>query len=447
MAECGAALEAKGRAMLKRTMSYRFGGQFKSRVVVWVFMSAIAACSSSSDDSSNMRNVGGSSANAGSGGGNATGGDTGLISDKPIVTAGSGDNNANTGGAMEDACPAVSKTTEPGLAAVDIVWAVDGSGSMSDEAQRLQDNIQAFVDGIAAAGVDTRVVFLSQTDLVPAGSQLAQGGNYLWLEDMVDSTNALDRLIARYPDYQGFLRPDSHVHFIIVTDDESDYMGLGTPTARADAFQSDMDGLLSNEYTIHAVASPGAENELPCAPESIAPEVVQCCRDYILSLFIVLPAGCDAYPEVTALTCPFMGGAARNGVTYFMLADRTGGVGTSICAEDWTNVFGSLQDAVVASAPLPCSYAIPAPPSGTTFDKMQVNVKYTPSGSDPANSTPYPNVADVADCGDNQAWYYDPPGADIPEEVVLCPAACEAANAAKGGMMDVVFGCPTVPLL
>jgi len=236
-----------------------------------------------------------------------------------------------------------------------------------------------------------------------------------------------------------------------VTDDESDYMGVGTPAGRADAFQSAMDGLLSNDYSVHAIASPGAELDAPCAPESVQPAVVDCCRQCILVLCLSIPAGCDAYvdsngtPLVSALTCPFLGGASRNGVTYYTLADRTGGVGASICSEDWTEVFGSLQDAVVQSAPLPCSYPIPEAPSGMLFDRNKVNVKYSPAGADPASVAPFPNVPDAASCGDNLAWYYD--SQDNPMEVVLCPAACTAANADRGGTMDVVFGCETVPLL
>jgi hypothetical protein len=345
-----------------------------------------------------------------------------------------------------DACQSTGKTAETGLAAVDIVWIIDGSGSMVDEAERLQMNIDNFVSTISAAGVDTHVVLIGEQDLVPPASMLAQSGNYLFVNDKVDSWNALDRLIARFPDYKQFLRPTAHVHFIVVTDDESRYMNLATPDERAMNFRSAMDGLLGGGYTVHAIASPGNEGELACIPESVDPAIAKCCQDYLLNLFLTYPAGCDQYmDQVTVLTCPFLGGASAPGVTYQRLATSTSGVFASICAQDWTTVFGSLSDAVIESAPLPCNYAIPPPPAGMSFDRSKVNVKYTPQGADSSSVQPYSKVSDSAACGDRTGWYFDNDA--MPSEVLLCPAACEAVGGGQGGKVDVLFGCATIVVL
>lgn len=426
----------------------------RTRVMGPLGMLALAlalACSSGGGDGAGRKaspftgGVGdGDAAAQPSGGGGAFDNSSGPAAPAPAPSAGDGP-------AQDDSCPSVGRTAEPGLSAVDIVWAVDLSGSMADEAQRVQNNIQSFVDGIAAAGVDTRVVFLSETDLVPGNSQLAQGGNYLWVMDDVDSSNALDRLVARFPDYASFLRPNAHVHFIIVTDDESRFMGLGTPEERADAFQSAMGGMLTADFSVHAIASPGEPLDPPCAPESVPMEIVDCCRSCILTLCFVVPQGCETHvdangaPLVGPLTCPFLGGAARPGTTYYTLADRTGGIGASICAEDWTGVFGSLSDAVIESAPLPCGYPIPEPPPGMLLELDKVNVRYTPSGADSASVSPFANVTDESACADNAAWFYDDP--DEPGEVLLCPAACEAVSAGDGGEVEVVFGCETIGIL
>ena len=339
------------------------------------------------------------------------------------------------------ACQSTGKQAEAGLASADIVWVIDGSGSMVDEAQRVQTNIDSFVTGITAAGVDTHVVMLGENDLVPAGSTLAQSGNYLYIDDEVDSTNALQRIVERFADYQSFLRPNAHVHFIVVTDDEARFMNLNTPQERAQAFQTDMAGRLAS-FSLHAIASPGNPGDLPCAPESVPAEIVQCCRDYLLTFFTAVPAGCEQHMQVNPLDCAFIGGAAAPGTTYFELARTTNGVGSSICAEDWTMVFGSLRDAVIESAPLPCNYAIPPPPAGMSFQRGLVNVKYTPAGADPMTVTPYPGVANAMACGDKLAWHYDNP--DAPTEVLLCPRACETVGAATGGSVDVLFGCATI---
>lgn len=380
--------------------------------------------------------TGGSTGSAGDMFGNNQAGQGGRMASRPMAGAGGSTTPAGCG---------TGRTAEQGLAAVDIVWIIDGSGSMVDEAERVQNNIDSFVAGIAAAGVDTRVVLIGQDDLVPPASALAQSGNYRYVEHDVGSTNALEVLVQRFPDYSDFLRPFAHVHFIVVTDDEARFMNLNTPDARAQAFRDAMGSRLTAAYSVHAIASPGNVGDFGCAPESVPPAIVDCCRQYILNLFFTLPMGCEQYPnEVTPLNCPFLGGAAAPGVTYFTLAQQTSGVGASICSEDWTMVFGSLSDAVIESAPLPCNYEIPAPPPGMTFQRELVNVKYTPPGGDPMAVTPYPNVASAAACGDNLAWYYDDP--NMPKEVLLCPAACMTVGSGQGGTVDVLFGCKTIPL-
>jgi hypothetical protein len=343
-----------------------------------------------------------------------------------------------------DACQSTGQTAMTGIAAVDIVWVIDGSGSMSDEAERLQMNIDNFTSTISASGVDTHVVLVGQKDLVPANSMLAQSGKYLFVQDDVDSWNAFERLVARFPDYKSFLRPSAHVHFIVVTDDESRYMNLQTPDERAMGFQTAMDGLLDSEFTVHAIASPGNEGDLPCIPDSVDPAIAKCCQDYIASLFLTFPMGCDM-DKVTILTCPFLGGAAAPGVTYQREVTNTGGVFASICSEDWTQVFGSLSDAVIASAPLPCDYAIPPPPTGMSFDRTKVNVKYTPQGADPASVQPYGKVKDADACGDEDGWYFDDD--TNPTKVMLCPTTCAAVGGGEGGAVDVLFGCATVVVL
>jgi hypothetical protein len=294
-------------------------------------------------------------------------------------------------------------------------------------------------------------VLIGQDDLVPAGSQLAQSGNYLYIEDDVGSRNALQRILARFPDYQSFLRPFAHVHYIIVTDDESNYMG-DTPDARASTFVTELDAVLGADYSIHAIASEGEVGDPPCGPTPRpAQGVIDCCALYALAFYLAPPASgppwnCEMYTaEVTRELCPrALASAAAPGVTYYRLAGLTGGVTQSICQDDWTPVFGSLKDAVVESAPLPCNYEIPAPPDGMVFDREKVNVKFTPTGVSSDTVEPFANVASADACGDSQAWYYDDP--DSPGEVLLCPQLCDLVGSGEGGTVDVLFGCATVVL-
>jgi hypothetical protein len=125
-------------------------------------------------------------------------------------------------------------------------------------------------------------------------------------------------------------------------------------------------------------------------------------------------------------------------VQYYALADATGGQKSSICAADWSTVFGPLQEAVISSVPLPCDYPIPPPPDGETLDPAKVNMELTAQGT----TTPMilPRAPSEAECMSTAAWFYDDPAA--PTQLRLCPAACELAQA--GGTVDIAFGCETV---
>jgi hypothetical protein len=122
------------------------------------------------------------------------------------------------------------------------------------------------------------------------------------------------------------------------------------------------------------------------------------------------------------------------------LADATGGEKISICVSDWSMVFGPLRDAVIESAPLPCEYAIPAPPPGETLDPDKVNLEYsTPA----AARTTIPRASNVDACTNRVAWYYDNPSA--PKQLRMCPAACDAIS--SGGSVQIQLGCATIPVV
>ncbi len=134
------------------------------------------------------------------------------------------------------------------LAAVDIIWVVDTSGSMVDETERIQRNMDNFVAEISASGVDTRVILIAQADIVPPNSNLAQSGNYRYVMDEIDSHNSLDRIVATFSRYSDFLRENAHVHYIVVSDDESRYLSLPTPENRASRFKPILTRCLSRIF-------------------------------------------------------------------------------------------------------------------------------------------------------------------------------------------------------
>jgi hypothetical protein len=310
---------------------------------------------------------------------------------------------------------------------VDIVWVIDASGSMLDEYIKVGQNLTKFAEDIAAASVDLRIVMLTQSPSIPvicpvtppdplSGTPLAMDARYRFIQTPVDSNNLLESAISRFPMYQDFLRPDAALNFVFLTDDESRYNALPSAAERAAAFEKDMRALANKGFTAHTISSPGPS---PCRSDACMPD-----PNTGICVFVML--GC---------------GASAVGETYYALADSTGGLKSSICESDWSSIFEPLTAAVVQSAPLPCEYEIPEPPTGDTLDPTQVNLGWEPASG--SGQKLFKKASDQSACGDELAWHYD--DESRPTQVVLCPAAC--SEVANGGKLDIAFGCQTIPLI
>src|SRR5262249_54548416 len=110
-------------------------------------------------------------------------------------------------------------------------------------------------------------------------------------------------------------------------------------------------------------------------------------------------------------------------------------------ATEWPKFLDAVASAVVKSSKLSCTLDLPMPATGT-LDPTAVNVQIEGM----SGTKLLPKVADAASCGTSLAWYYDN---DLtPTKVILCPAACDAANADVGvdkpGKISILFGCKTV---
>ena len=116
----------------------------------------------------------------------------------------------------------------------------------------------------------------------------------------------------------------------------------------------------------------------------------------------------------------------------------TGGNDTIIAQGGFVSA-GVLQQNIIETAPLPCDYNIPPPPSGEALDASKVNVSFTAAAG---GEETFPRVDSPAACGTNTAWHYDNPAS--PSKVIMCPSAC--TKIAAGGSMNIAFGCATVVL-
>jgi len=291
-------------------------------------------------------------------------------------------------------CSALSVEAAPAAAPADIIWVIDNSGSMDEEEARVQDNLNTFSQAIENSGVDHHVVMITNTGHVQVPPPLGGSEHYLAVDRDIDSHDALQQLIATFPEWRDFLRPDSIKHFVVVSDDESD--------------------MSEGEF----------ENAVAAIPE-------------LAGGFVFHAIVADAPPWNWNSPCFTL--AAAVGTTYIHLQQDHGGVFYSLCEHDWAPVFDALSVSVIGNATLPCAYSIPAPPEDTELDWDAVNFVFTPDGAAEGNAVPY--VGDEGACAGGPGWYYD--SRDAPTEIRVCPATCTTLEDSSG-QVDVAFGCATL---
>ncbi len=293
----------------------------------------------------------------------------------------------------DEACAATEIQASNAAAPVDIIWAVDSSGSMDYENRMVQDNLNRFSTRISASGIDHHVILIGEADQMNVPPPLGGSEYFMHIDDKVDSEDALVKLVEHYPTYRTFLREGAVRHFVVVTDDNSQEMS-------ADEFAA----------TVGGFTDPG------------------------------FPDGFTFHSIVAFGTIPYIGciTGARVGGVYLDLSARTGGVVQSICQTDWGPIFDALEAAIAVVTELPCVYDIPPPPEGEELEPDMVNVVYTAGDG---TVTTIPMVPDAGSCG-AMGWHYDNP--DFPTQIIVCPDTCILLQSDPTGKVNIAFGCATL---
>jgi hypothetical protein len=343
----------------------------------------------------------GGAGDGGGPGGESSGGSTGNASGGSSGSGNSG--SGNTGGPFKE-CAATRTEAERQLRPVDIVWVIDASGSMNDEAEVVQTNMNAFVQAIEASGIeDYRVVVVTDEGFVEVPAPLGvDSERFLFVPHNVGSSDSQAVLLSEFTSYSAFLRPQAITHFVIVTDDDENPL-------TASSFVTSMQNNLGHEFKVHAIASEGRQS---------------------CGLF-----GCR---EVACKNATNR--AAAVGSEHYAAATMTGGLTFSICTEDWSALFTELAAAVSVSSPIPCELLVPEAPAGKKLNPEKVNVVFSEPDQDPADGQAFPRVEGQSACADAAAWYYD--DKKEPSRILLCPGACTEVEA--GGTLDIALGCATI---
>jgi hypothetical protein len=341
--------------------------------------------------------------------------------------------NVGNGGGSTDAnpdapCQGFRQDVQTESLPVDIVWAIDTSGSMTEESIAVQENINAFSQSIIAANIDVHVVMIAGYPLcfgtlciplpgICVGAPLGTGQcpadskppNFFHHQTaVVQSQDGAVVLINQFPSYRQMLRPTSLKYLVVVTDDDSTGEDAETYADNPDKFIADytaLDPMMQN-----ATGDPSWKM-----------------------------SGIYAQTQ-----CP---NAARMGNFWKAVIDKTGGVHGDICScpagqqaactQTFKTVLDSLAKTIVTAAkPLECEYPIPAPPAGETFDKDKVNINLTNAGI----TEDIYWVNDATACHPELGgWYYD--DNTNPTRILTCPKSCEKIKATTSGNIAVALGC------
>lgn len=369
--------------------------------IALLLMAASGACGSSGNVSEGSEGI------------TFTGGDSGVSGQDGGVQLDLGaDGSGGGNGCASTVIPAENKK------AADIIVVVDNSGSMDFESKAVQDYLNGFSQQIFAANIDAHVVLLSAypgaSDAgicidAPLGGGMCPASDsnppgFIHIDQLIESSDALTRLIERHADWATAMRPTASKHIIVVTDDNSDLSAADFMT---------MWSAIDPSYVpvfVHGIAA---------------------IQDPVTSCLDGNASGCCAIASVP-------------GAVYQTLADQTAGVFGNLCTQEFQPIFDAVADQVIEGSDLACEFTIPPPPDGEEFDPKKVNVDFFQNANDADPTLEIGYVDDLAACaGVDGGWYYNDPAA--PTTILLCSQTCDAIQGHSMAKIAIQFGCATVP--
>jgi hypothetical protein len=332
----------------------------------------------------------------------------------------------------ESACETITSTHVLTKRPVDVIMVIDNSGSMSEEIEAVQNNVNVnFAQIIEQSGVDYRVILISRHGSASSGQSVCirsplsgtscnpipyapvNGPRFFHYDVEIASTDSLSLILSTYAvtDVHGFasggwktwLRPDSMKVFIEITDDESDLS--------ADDFEVQLFALTPSAF--------GSATQ----------------RGFVFhSIVGIVPNSPTTEPwgPTDLMKAQMCSTAASPGVTYEDLSLRTGGLRFPVCeTSSYDAVFRAAAQEVIASSELRCAFTPAPPPQGQRY--REAYVEYTHAGGAP---TYLREVSDASLCNDT-GFTRDAAS----NELRLCPTACDRVAADTSAQLVVLYAC------
>jgi hypothetical protein len=319
-----------------------------------------------------------------------------------------GDTGGGTVGfGSQEECASFTASSTIGKKPADIIFVVDNSPSMVEEADAVQQRLNEFSGQIVEAGIDMRVLLLTaypnpgvdptiDTGICidpPLGGGGCPGDDdnqplFAHLHQNIGSSHALQKILDTQDVWAPMMRPGSAKHIIVVSDDDS-YLGADSFDEQFKAF----DPAYEN-YALHGI--------------------------------------------VSLSNCFF---ADTIGAQYIELAELTGGVLGDLCDQEFQPLFDTLTTAVLQGTSLACDWEMPEAPEGHEIDPDSVEVLLEVDGA-PLGPD---HVTALDACGSvEHGWYYD--DAEAPTRIMACPQTCATLQDATDASLDIEVGCAQPPV-
>jgi hypothetical protein len=353
---------------------------------------------------------------------------------------------------IPDTCVRSTAPAELVRQPVDIILALDNSGSMSDELGAVEANINLnFASILALSGVDYRVILVSRHREEPRdesdeastsicvssplsgladceeASEPVFSDRFFQYSTKIESDDSFDVLLDTYAPpfddrdreekydkaplgWSEWLRPGAKKVFLEMTDDDEDMT--------AEDFVSQLVALAPEHF--------GSD---PAAPSFVFHSIVGVAEK-------ANPT--DAYlPDepVQEETCTGNENDVENaGQSYQELSTLTGGLRFPLCQFGaYDVVFQRIAEDVVLSRGVACDFDIPDDPAGMSLVLSNVAIEYT-SGDVASAPLQFGQAQSLDEC-QGYAFYIDG------GRLYLCPDTCAAIRSDRAASVTVLFTC------
>ncbi|HEX6767148.1 MAG TPA: hypothetical protein VF103_16740 [Polyangiaceae bacterium] len=372
----------------------------------------------------------------GSSAGGATGGTT-------VVPPAGGTGDTGEGGACAQSESQATLIKEP----VDIIVILDNSGSMDEELDSVERNINVNFAGILDTSmVDYRVILISRhRKAVRNPSNPGAEDTSVCIEAPLSGLDACPSPAPVFSErfYQYFTKIESNDSFDVALDTYEPPFASGYED-RADQAPNGWSAWLREGAKKVFLEMSDDNEDMPAAMfvsslQSMAPDNFG--TDPAAPSFVfhsIVGVAEKAVPTapylptepVTTMRCPSV---TTEGRTYQDLSILTGGLRFPLCNFDgYDVVFRRIAEDVVTRTQIACDFAIPPTPADKMLELDKVAVNYVSGNGSPNQE--FLQALTPDDCGPDAFYIQD-------SRIVLCPEACTIVQADDNAHVDVLFTC------